>query len=574
MKKMRRLFALVLTTAMALALAVTANAADNTVSITIRRDGSFDGTDGSGRTYTYYKIFSASYSSNTSTGGGSTDGAPGDVTASAANASYTATRAVAEKLGTWNSSSKSWEREDGNDWFDLTPIAGTDTYSVKWIAVQKDDDGEPVLDDNGDPVIDNSAAAVQAAADWLIENKAYESGPTALTFSNGEWTSGDIAPGYYVIDSNLGKNLIAATSDISIDEKNDYPSLDKTQADEDHIGNQGDAVQNVAVGDVLTYHVKVTIPATAKEHDKILVWDKASAGLTYNNDLRVSNPGKATIGEPEDSFVDNSWTWCKLITVTEGSQGKDVVFTFTMTVNNSALVDSEKQNESGLKYGNDNGFPYESKPDSVKYKTYFAGIYKFDADTKVALEGVEFTLKEDGSEFKMSKAEGTDYYVYDVNGDTTVKTDANGLIKIRGLDADKTYTLTETKNPNEGYNMLADPVTLTLMPDTTTSTTYTPVASDTAFDSDATYYIKEGDTYTVAEGLTGFANDVTYYTVETKSELAFSGVTYDKFDQVENKKGTVLPSTGGIGTKIFYGLGAVLVVGAGVVLVSRKRADA
>ena len=46
------------------------------------------------------------------------------------------------------------------------------------------------------------------------------------------------------------------------------------------------------------------------------------------------------------------------------------------------------------------------------------------------------------------------------------------------------------------------------------------------------------------------------------------------FDQVKNNKGTVLPSTGGIGTTIFYVVGAILVIGAGVVLVTRRRMDA
>ena len=44
--------------------------------------------------------------------------------------------------------------------------------------------------------------------------------------------------------------------------------------------------------------------------------------------------------------------------------------------------------------------------------------------------------------------------------------------------------------------------------------------------------------------------------------------------EIENKEGTALPSTGGIGTTIFYVLGAILVVGAGVVLVTRRRMSA
>ena len=148
---------------------------------------------------------------------------------------------------------------------------------------------------------------------------------------------------------------MAATSDITINEKNTYPPLDKTQVDED--GNsQSDAAQNVAIGDVLNYEVKVTIPATAKAGDTIIVYDTPSAGLTYNGDIAVkSNEGSATVAAAtgDDVVSDAAWTW--KITVTADSQGKDVVFAFTMTVNANALTDGEKENTSGLKYGNEIG---------------------------------------------------------------------------------------------------------------------------------------------------------------------------------------------------------------------------
>ena len=88
------------------------------------------------------------------------------------------------------------------------------------------------------------------------------------------------------------------------------------------------------------------------------------------------------------------------------------------------------------------------------------------------------------------------------------------------LDNDKTYTLTETKNPNEGYNMLGEPVTLTLH--------------------------------------------------EDKASV-FDDATLETWQDVENYKGTILPSTGGIGTVIFYVLGSLLVIGCGIVLISRRR---
>ena len=107
----------------------------------------------------------------------------------------------------------------------------------------------------------------------------------------------------------------------------------------------------------------------------------------------------------------------------------------------------------------------------------------------------------------------------------TVTTDAGTVtyytIKIRGLDNDKTYTLTETVT-KAGYNLLEGTVNLT----------------------------------------------------KTKDEgQAFSNKALNTFDRVVNNKGTTLPSTGGIGTTIFYVLGGLLVVGAAVILVARRKAS-
>ena len=123
------------------------------------------------------------------------------------------------------------------------------------------------------------------------------------------------------------------------------------------------------------------------------------------------------------------------------------------------------------------------------------------------------------AEFPVTKhTEG--YYYYDAeNGSSEVVTDKDGLIVIRGLDGDKTYTLTETETL-AGYNLLDGPLTLALAADT------------------------------------------------NEYEASPTSAT-----PVPNNQGTVLPSTGGIGTTIFYALGSALVIGAGVILVAKKRVN-
>jgi fimbrial isopeptide formation D2 family protein/LPXTG-motif cell wall-anchored protein len=537
MKKFTKLLGIVLIMALVMSMGISSAFA---ASISVKQDSTYAGEDdAAGRNYTYKEIFHATLSdANTSTGGGyDEDGTPGTVTASLAKGySYflnaTETTQIGQ-LGTWVPADPEaappvtahWEKATGNNWFKLTPSGDGSKYIVEWDNAASDAD------------------TAQAAAKWLSENyTAVASGNLTWDSTNKKWTATNLEDGYYLLTSDSGNNLVAATGDIQINEKNSYPPLDKTQSDEDNATKNNDT-RDVAIGDVLNYDVKVTIPATAKVGDKILVYDNKSVGLTYNNDVAVSsNTGNATVGDTDytgDGAVAGA-AWQRLITVTEGSQGKDVVFSFTMTVNESSLVDTGKANESALKYGPGSGdkpFPYEGKPDKVEYKTYFTGIKKIDGSTKEALANVEFTLKEGENEFKVSKPEGKDYYIYDANGSATVKTDENGMIKIRGLDEDKTYTLTETKTL-DGYNLLDAPKTLTLSEDTY-SVTIIP-----------------------AEG----EGDPTTTTTES-----YTGATNDSFDKIENNKGAVLPSTGGIGTTIFYVVGSILVVAAGVLLITKKR---
>ena len=110
----------------------------------------------------------------------------------------------------------------------------------------------------------------------------------------------------------------------------------------------------------------------------------------------------------------------------------------------------------------------------------------------------------------------------DTDTKKTVITTNGNTVTIKGLDADTTYYLWETKAPT-GYNVLTSPITLT-------------ATSSTSGEGDAAV------------------------------------TTYSFADQtIKNNKGSVLPSTGGIGTTIFYIIGAILVIGAGVLLISRRR---
>ena len=145
-------------------------------------------------------------------------------------------------------------------------------------------------------------------------------------------------------------------------------------------------------------------------------------------------------------------------------------------------------------------------------------------------------MKETGTTFSKTEGEEVTYQA---------KTDANGKLTVSGLSAG-TYTITEIKT-NEGYNLLDKPITIKV--EATTETTGSGESAKTTF--------KE-------------------WTFTKDSEEASTTVNKDnRFEfTVENNAGTVLPSTGGIGTTIFYMIGGILVLGAAVVLITRKRINA
>ena len=355
---------------------------------------------------------------------------------------------------------------------------------------------------------ETTAKAIAAKLEPYTQDKE---GSIAPDYSLTIGTAEDVADGYYLIYSTLGENLVLATSDIEIQEKNLFPTLDKTEKDEDiddYIGAElgTEAKVNVAVGDTIDYQVTVTVPTSADK--EITLTDTMSAGLTYNNTITAKIGEDSYDGFTVVSSVDTGWV--VTIPADTNTKGKTITFSFSATVNANAVTDEAKKNSVKLEYSN-----FEQN-DSVEYVLNNAGIHKYDGNTNEDLENVEFALKSGDTVLKVSFDETGKYYYLDESGEETLKTDAEGKIAIRGLDADKTYVLEETK-PLEGYNKLAAPVDLTLTPDP-------------------------------------------------------KGATDPTFIEVENNKGTELPSTGGMGTTIFYVIGGLLIIGAGIVLVARRKA--
>jgi LPXTG-motif cell wall-anchored protein len=222
----------------------------------------------------------------------------------------------------------------------------------------------------------------------------------------------------------------------------------------------------------------------------------------------------------------------------------NIIVYYNATLNKNAVIGgSGNPNTVNLQYSNN---PNQGG-DGEKGKT---------PDVK----NVVFTYKLDVNKFKDSKDVQTDeatFKLYKEMSDGTVQEVAiaagtNKTYTASGLDDGK-YILQETKAP-AGYNKMEGTVTFN-------GTTY---ENATEFEIMPTY---EGGTDPKVTKLE--ADNVSGGMVEFSADLSAGAVSTDIIDQ----KGSSLPSTGGMGTTIFYIIGAVLVIGAGVLLVTKKRME-
>lgn len=331
--------------------------------------------------------------------------------------------------------------------------------------------------------------------------------------------------GYYLVQSDLGVlcSLDTTMPDVTIKEKNSQPTVDK-QVQENSNGTWGDT-NDANIGDTVNF--KTTINVVDGQPKNYVLHDKMSNGLTFDAGSVEVKIGDRTLTLGSDyTLITNPKDGCTFEIEFKENVLKPndvVIVTYSATLNEKAVIYPEPNtNETKLVYGEGS----ETTWDETKTFTYQFDLVKTKTD-KTVLDGAEFKLYD-------AKTEGNEIALIDEgNGVYRVATAAEkaaegfvsatikaGKVTIKGLDSG-TYYLEETKAP-AGYNVLAERVEVKIDHANLTATV-------------------EGDTY-VSGGV-----------------------------QVINQTGAELPSTGGIGTTIFYVVGGLLVVVAGVLLVTRKR---
>lgn len=406
--------------------------------------------------------------------------------------------------------------------------------------------------DNGNPTWqgDNSAGRVEDfAAAAFAYAKATPVEPTkSQKFAGNENGSDagktgtltvDLPLGYYLVDTSLGAllNLESAHENVTIREKNSVPTFEKKVESTPGSGSWG--FSNTAkIGDTVNFKSEFTI-GTGNDYDYYFK-DTMSNGLTLDNSsIKVQVQPKD--GTPSDVIKGEA-------TYTDLTKGEADTFTFglkfaqafivqhredTVVITYSAVLNKDATIDDANPNPNDATLTYNNKTlkGHTDTYTYQFDLVKFytDADgNRKLLDKAEFKLFENktgGEAIKFVKNEtGTEYRVATPGetGTEIIVTLGTEKINIKGLDK-KTYYLEETNAPG-GYNKLKDRVEV---------------------------------------NLTGGSKTA------TKTEGNF----FDGGVQVLNKSGTTLPSTGGMGTTLFYVVGGLLMVCAVVLLVTKKRME-
>lgn len=567
MKKTKQLAAVLLSLVMLLALVIPASAAgEYTITITNDQDG---------HTYEAYQIFAGTVSSDDPTAGNVPGPMLGDITwgngvNDASHVELLAALKADETIGA---------RFDGiNDATDAAAVA----------AALDGADAE-------------TAAAFANVVSGFLSTTATES-----TAGDGVYTIDNLDAGYYLVKDQDGslqgaadtatEYIVQVLGNVTMDPKDSgIPTLEKKVAErskyqlDEGYGMYYNDVADWNIGDSVPFKLIASIPNNIESYDeyKFVFHDTLSNAFTLERDsikVFVAEGTAATVEqfEPQDADLYQVAVEGQSFTLTipdinqldaHGNPANYVIITYSATLNQNAEIGLDgNENTAYLEFSNDpNGDGLgRTAEDTVIVFTYELAGTKVDGETQAALKNAQFVLlnraKTEAAMVVDGKVKGwvkvaTEAAAPDVEMPETyeewlelnrqhnglILTSAeNGLFNIAGLD-DGTYYLREIQAP-AGYNLLENDVKLVITATTTNGQDWA------------------GEPGQALTALNISVNDGELQPGNTETGIV--NVT------VENNQGATLPETGGMGTTLFYIIGGLLVVGAGILLVVRIRMKA
>ena len=414
------------------------------------------------------------------------------------------------------------------------------------------------------------------------------------------YTISGLAAGYYLVKDKDG-SVSGADADAYTDfilkvvknteatPKSDVPTVEKKVQEDDKYnqdGGYGNGYNDVAdwnIGDPVPFKLIGTLPTNFADYDtyQYIFHDTLSAGLSLNQDTihvymasdkagtkdkkelhgyTVNVPGTEEENQCsfEVAFADltNSETVGEEVTA-----NKYIIVEYTATLNKDAEIGLPgNPNRVYLEFSNNPNSGGEGDTGKTPEDKVIVFTYELDATKVEGGDGENAGKKLKDAEFKLYDANGKYVIVDDEGkvtgwadneeGGSTLKSGEDGLFKVIGLD-DGTYYLKETKAP-DGYNMITDPIKI-------------EIKATTVNDQEWTAMEGPSDALTALEIKVTVGSTTTSGNGDTESGIVAT--------DIENNKGATLPETGGMGTTIFYVLGAILVLGAGGLLIARKRTD-
>ena len=459
---------------------------------------------------------------------------------------------------------------EAQTWFTLRKSADY-ASSHKWVVIPTA--GNPQADNDLDTV------ASRQASEWL-KNNIPDTATKQTIEGDGTATPLNGRNGYYLFVSSTTAGVALADSKTEIDltKKVDAdPSIEKVVYEVNGIqvnGETGKAYQTVNIGDEITFKITVNVPVdvNTNKSDKgdIVITDTSATGLAIT-EVQTTDGKNPSNGPITNASVSNTPDTGFTYTITENdiTAAGDYTIIYKATLNGDG-AHNVYANTASLKYNNVTSKEVVAKvganvidrtdPEDETGKDELKGswsLLKVD-DTKKQLSGAKFKIykpTQAGKELvKFNYDDASKTYTAAKLGakeeiDLTLKDNANGpidypVVHIQGLAG--TIYIEETQAPN-GYNSLPGMITVNL--------------SAAADESNGVLSKESGETIAVVNNFPGKNSARTNTTwTETHKGLA-----------IVNTTGTLLPSTGGIGTTIFYIAGAILLLGAVVVLIVRRR---